>query len=95
MTYLLQDELTNYTWLNESIDRKDGKYKRMKAVDVFAAVIAYFKGLIMNKLLTGSRKNAFSNDDIHWVLTIPFFGDQNARQFTCDAAAKVCRSVPF
>lgn len=90
MTYLLQDELTNYTWLNESIDRKDGKYKKMKAVDVFAAVIAYFKGLIMNKLT-----NVFSNDDIHWVLTIPFFGDQNARQFTRDAAAKVCRSVPF
>lgn len=67
----------------------------MKAVDVFAAVIGYFQGLIMNELLKGHGATAFSNDDIHWVLTVPAIWDLKAKQFMRDAAEKVCSSTPF
>jgi hypothetical protein len=65
----------------------------MKAVDVFAAVISYFQNLLIKKLLTGHGANAFSNDDIHWVLTVPAIWDLKAKQFMRDAAEKVCLMV--
>ena len=65
----------------------------MKAVDVFAAVISHFQSLLMNMLLTGHGTNAFSNDDIHWVLTVPAIWDLKAKQFMRDAADKVCLMV--
>ncbi|CAC5408973.1 unnamed protein product [Mytilus coruscus] len=93
MWYKEKDELTKDTWLKESIYVKGGKYKKMKAVDVFAAVIGYFQGLIMNKLLKGHHGHGvktFSNDDIHWVLTIPAIWDlKKGKQFIRDAAKKV------
>ena len=65
----------------------------MKAVDVFAAVISYFQNMLIEKLLTGHGANAFSNDDIHWVLTVPAIWDLKAKQFMRDAAEKVCLMV--
>ncbi|VDI31058.1 Hypothetical predicted protein [Mytilus galloprovincialis] len=88
MLYKEKDVLTKDTWLKESIDVNDGD-KKMKAVDVFAAVIGYFQGLIMNELLKGHGAKAFSNDDIHWVLTVPAIWDLKAKQFMRDAAEKV------
>ncbi|CAG2244507.1 unnamed protein product [Mytilus edulis] len=88
MLYKEKDVLTKDTWLKETIDVNDGD-KKMKAVDVFAAVIGYFQGLIMNELLKGHGATAFSNDDIHWVLTVPAIWDLKAKQFMRDAAEKV------
>jgi len=65
----------------------------MKAVDVFAAVISHFKSLLIETFLSGHGTNTFSNDDIHWVLTVPAIWDMKAKQFMRDAADKVCLMV--
>ena len=65
----------------------------MKAVDVFAAVISHFQSLLVKMLQTGYGENVFSNDDIHWVLTVPAIWDLKAKQFMRDAAEKVCLMV--
>jgi hypothetical protein len=49
--------------------------------------------LLIKKLLIGHGANAFSNDDIHWVLTVPAIWDLKAKQFMRDAAEKVCLMV--
>ena len=65
----------------------------MKAIDVFAAVISHFQSLLVKTLQTGYGANVFSNDDIHWVLTVPAIWDLKAKQFMRDAAEKVCLMV--
>jgi hypothetical protein len=49
--------------------------------------------MLVKTLLTGHGANAFSNDDIHWVLTVPAIWDLKAKQFMRDAAEKVCLMV--
>lgn len=59
----------------------------MKAVDVFAAVIKYFKDdLLEKKSLQGT---SFVADDIQWVITVPAIWDLKAKQFMRDAANQV------
>ncbi|XP_063414564.1 heat shock 70 kDa protein 12A-like [Mytilus trossulus] len=105
MLYKERDELTKDTWLKESINVEGITPKRMKAVEVFAAVIEYFKGQILKSLLTShgdkvtskteiktdnssKKTDTFSNDDFHWVLTVPAIWDLKAKQFMRDAAEK-------
>lgn len=62
----------------------------MKAVDVFAAVIKYFKDHLLKYFKDrNDDKEYFDNNDIHWVITVPAIWDLKAKQFMKDAADKV------
>ncbi|CAC5426225.1 unnamed protein product [Mytilus coruscus] len=75
--YTDKDELTQDTIIEDS--REAGS--RMKAVDVFAAVIQYFKDHLLKYFDDrNDDKNYFDNNAIHW--------DLKAKQFMKDAAAK-------
>ncbi|CAC5415331.1 unnamed protein product [Mytilus coruscus] len=50
MLYKEKDELSKDTWLVESINVEGNTAKKMKAVDVFAAVIEFFKGHVLKAL---------------------------------------------
>ncbi|XP_052078827.1 heat shock 70 kDa protein 12A-like isoform X1 [Mytilus californianus] len=50
MLYKEKDELSKDTWLVESINVEGNSAKKMKAVDVFAAVIEFFKGHFLKAL---------------------------------------------
>ena len=56
--------------------------KEMKAKDVFAHALAYFKEEAEKALRLRSRR-------IKWVLTVPAIWTQRARQFMRDAAYQV------
>ncbi|CAC5406529.1 unnamed protein product [Mytilus coruscus] len=69
MLYKKKDELTEDTWLKESINVDGITPKRMKAVDVFAAVIEYFRGQILNALQTShADKVGISKDQLSLAL---------------------------
>ncbi|CAC5426221.1 unnamed protein product [Mytilus coruscus] len=62
---------------------------QMKAVDVFAAVINFFKESLLNHFKSRLDDKTFcTNDDIHWVITVPAIWDLKAKQFMKDAAEK-------
>lgn len=89
---ILQDMLTKETMLEESLDVKNLEMKKkMKAVDVFAEVIKYFiEDLVQSKTQQGT---VFTNDDVHWVITVPAIWDLKAKQFMRDAAKQVVYSL--
>ena len=60
--------------------------KEMKAKDVFAHALAYFKEEAEKALKMRSRR-------IKWVLTVPAIWTQRARQFMRDAAYQVNRRI--
>lgn len=83
--YTDKDELTQDTIIEDS--REAGN--RMNAVDVFAAVIKYFKEHLLKYFKDrNDDKEYFDNNDIHWVITVPAIWDLKAKQFMKDAAAK-------
>lgn len=63
----------------------------MKAVNVFAAVIGYFRGHLLGSVKNRSEK-WFTEKDIQWVITVPAIWDLRAKQFMRDSAKKV-RSI--
>lgn len=60
----------------------------MKAVDVFGAVISYFKNHLL-VFFENRNDSTIKNDDIHWVITVPAIWDLKAKTFMKDAAEKV------
>ncbi|XP_060608504.1 heat shock 70 kDa protein 12A-like [Ruditapes philippinarum] len=62
----------------------DDKGKKMKAIDVFGAVIQYLKDYLLDQLKT--RGPEVQNNDIHWVLTVPAIWTDSAKQFMREAA---------
>ncbi|XP_076070819.1 heat shock 70 kDa protein 12A-like isoform X1 [Mytilus galloprovincialis] len=83
--YTDKDELTQDTIIEDS--REAGN--RMKAVDVFAAVIKYFKDQLLKYFKDRhDDKEYLNNNDIHWVITVPAIWDLKAKQFMKDAALK-------
>ncbi|XP_063419328.1 heat shock 70 kDa protein 12A-like [Mytilus trossulus] len=85
MLFKEKDMLTKETMLEESLDVKNIEMKKkMKAVYVFAEVIKYFiEDLVQSKNQQGT---VFTNDDFHWVITVPAIWDLKAKQFMRDAA---------
>lgn len=62
----------------------------MKAVDVFATVIKYFKDHLLRNFKDRNKDNEyFVNNDIHWVITVPVISNFKAKQFMKGAASKV------
>ncbi|XP_052078828.1 heat shock 70 kDa protein 12A-like isoform X2 [Mytilus californianus] len=60
MLYKEKDELSKDTWLVESINVEGNSAKKMKAVDVFAAVIEFFKGHFLKALQAGISTDQLS-----------------------------------
>ncbi|XP_052078814.1 heat shock 70 kDa protein 12A-like [Mytilus californianus] len=83
-----QEDLTTETYLEESIKVKNvEKRKKMKAVDVFAAVIGYFRDQLLGDIKDTSEK-WFTGKHVQWVITVPAIWDLRAKQFMRDAAKK-------
>ena len=62
----------------------------MKALDVFAAVISYFKSHMLDSFTNQYDDEKYvTNEDIHWAITVPAIWDLKAKQFMKDAAEKV------
>lgn len=64
----------------------------MKAVDVFAAVIGFFRDQLLGDIKDTSEK-WFTGKHVQWVITVPAIWDLRAKQFMRDAAKKV-RNFP-
>jgi hypothetical protein len=72
--------------LEETIQVKEiERKKKMLAVDVFTAVIAYFKSHLLGEM----KCPVLSDVDIQWVITVPAIWDLKARTFMREAAKKV------
>ncbi|XP_076071251.1 heat shock 70 kDa protein 12A-like [Mytilus galloprovincialis] len=83
--YINKDQITHNTIIEDS--REAGN--SMKAVDVFAAVIKYFKDHLLRNFKDRNKdKEYFVNNDIHWVITVPAIWDFKAKQFMKSAASK-------
>ncbi|XP_071177647.1 uncharacterized protein [Mytilus edulis] len=80
---LYKDILTKDTFISDI--RNAGK--DMLAVDVFGAVINYFKNHLL-KDLTLPGNQTFDNEYVHWVITVPAIWDYEARHFMAEAAKK-------
>ncbi|XP_063413810.1 heat shock 70 kDa protein 12A-like isoform X2 [Mytilus trossulus] len=82
-----QEDLTTEMYLEETIKEDDvKKRKKMKAVDVFKAVIGFFRDeLVCTLNKTGVQ---FKNKDIQWVITVPAIWDLKAKQFMRECAKK-------
>ncbi|XP_053389262.1 heat shock 70 kDa protein 12A-like [Mercenaria mercenaria] len=72
--------------ITRTIEIDDDKGRKMKALDVFGAVIKYLKDHLLNLLKT--RGTEVQNSDIHWVLTVPAIWTDSAKQFMREAAYK-------
>lgn len=59
----------------------------MKASEVFAAVIRYFKDHMLDKLR--QRTRGVRDEDIRWVLTVPAIWSDAAKQFMIEAGVMV------
>ncbi|CAC5408689.1 unnamed protein product [Mytilus coruscus] len=77
-----KEGLTKDTWLYETFTSATGKRKKMKAIDVFAAVIHYFQ----HHLLEVVNILDIKDDEVYWVLTVPAIWNLKAKQFMRDAA---------
>jgi hypothetical protein len=72
--------------LEETIQVKEiERKKKMLAVDVFTAVIGYFKRHLLGEM----KCPVLSDVDIQWVITVPAIWDLKARTFMREAAKKV------
>lgn len=72
--------------ITRNIEIDDDKGRKMKAIDVFGAVIRYLKDHLLDLLKT--RGTEVQNKDIHWVLTVPAIWTDSAKQFMREAAYK-------
>ncbi|XP_062569122.1 heat shock 70 kDa protein 12A-like [Saccostrea cucullata] len=80
-------KLFNNAELNESTKLKDITDKELPAVDVFAAVMRFFRESLQKRLSTKSTED-FTYDDVYWVVTVPAIWDLRAKQFMRRAAEK-------
>lgn len=67
---------------------KDITDKELPAVDVFAAVIQFFRESLQKRLNTRNLED-FTYDDVYWVITVPAIWDLKAKQYMRKAAEKV------
>ncbi|XP_071758023.1 heat shock 70 kDa protein 12A isoform X1 [Centroberyx gerrardi] len=87
--YLEKFKMKLHTTANLSIDTdlQAANGKRVKALDIFAYALAFFKEQALKELSdqTGSE---FDNDDVRWVITVPAIWKMPAKQFMREAAYK-------
>ncbi|KAM3606865.1 uncharacterized protein V6R79_024696 [Siganus canaliculatus] len=87
--YLEKFKMKLHTTANLSIDTDlhAANGKRVKALDIFAYALAFFKEQALKELSdqTGSE---FNNNDVRWVITVPAIWKMPAKQFMREAAYK-------
>ncbi|XP_029687858.1 heat shock 70 kDa protein 12A isoform X5 [Takifugu rubripes] len=87
--YLEKFKMKLHTTANLSIntDLHAANGKRVKALDIFAYALAFFKEQALKELSdqTGSE---FDNNDVRWVITVPAIWKMPAKQFMREAAYK-------
>ncbi|XP_013858275.1 heat shock 70 kDa protein 12A isoform X5 [Austrofundulus limnaeus] len=87
--YLEKFKMKLHTTANLSIDTDihAANGKRVKALDIFAYALAFFKEQALKELSdqTGSE---FDNNDVRWVITVPAIWKMPAKQFMREAAYK-------
>ncbi|XP_047207897.1 heat shock 70 kDa protein 12A isoform X2 [Girardinichthys multiradiatus] len=87
--YLEKFKMKLHTTANLSIDTEihAANGKRVKALDIFAYALAFFKEQALKELSdqTGSE---FDNSSVRWVITVPAIWKMPAKQFMREAAYK-------
>ncbi|XP_060590199.1 heat shock 70 kDa protein 12A-like, partial [Ruditapes philippinarum] len=71
--------------ITRNTEIEDDKGRKMKAIDVIGSAIKYIKDYLLNKL---EQTTDISNEDIHWVLSVPAIWTDPAKQLMEDAAYK-------
>lgn len=66
---------------------KDDNGKEMPALEIISLVIKNLKCHLLESLK--SQETGVTNDDIHWVLTVPAIWTESGKQFMSEAANKV------
>ncbi|XP_018580497.1 heat shock 70 kDa protein 12A isoform X2 [Scleropages formosus] len=87
--YLEKFKMKLHTTANLSIetDLHAANGKRVKALDIFAYALAFFKDQAL-KELSDQAGTEFRNEDVRWVITVPAIWKQPAKQFMREAAYK-------
>jgi hypothetical protein len=68
---------------------EDSTCKKLPAKTVFKLAIQYLKEDLIKISKKTSVDDGLTNDDIHWVLTVPAIWDDAAKQFMREAAQEV------
>ena len=66
---------------------EDDKGRKLNALTVFSMSIKFLKDHLVHTL--SNRASGVTQDDVHWVLTVPAIWNDNAKQFMREAAEKV------
>ncbi|KAK1905362.1 Heat shock 70 kDa protein 12A [Dissostichus eleginoides] len=87
--YLEKFKMKLHTTANLSIetDLHAANGKRVKAIDIFAYALAFFKEQAI-KELSDQTGGEFDNNDVRWVITVPAIWKMPAKQFMREAAYK-------
>ncbi|CAK6978420.1 heat shock 70 kDa protein 12A isoform X3 [Scomber scombrus] len=87
--YLEKFKMKLHTTANLSIDTdlQAANGKRVKALDIFAYALAFFKEQAL-KELSDQTGGDFDNNDVRWVITVPAIWKMPAKQFMREAAYK-------
>ncbi|KAM3862763.1 heat shock 70 kDa protein 12A [Diretmus argenteus] len=87
--YLEKFKMKLHTTANLSIDTDllAANGKRVKALDIFAYALAFFKEQAL-KELSDQMGSEFDNNDVRWVITVPAIWKMPAKQFMREAAYK-------
>ncbi|KAG9344618.1 hypothetical protein JZ751_011290 [Albula glossodonta] len=87
--YLEKFKMKLHTTANLSIDTDlhAANGKRVKALDIFAYALKFFKDQAL-KELSDQAGSEFDNADVRWVITVPAIWKQPAKQFMREAAYK-------
>ncbi|XP_061141487.1 heat shock 70 kDa protein 12A isoform X6 [Syngnathus typhle] len=87
--YLEKFKMKLHTTANLSIntDLQAANGKRVKALDIFAYALAFFKEQAL-KELSDQTGGDFDNNDVRWVITVPAIWKMPAKQFMREAAYK-------
>ncbi|XP_030235706.1 heat shock 70 kDa protein 12A isoform X3 [Gadus morhua] len=73
--------------LSTETDIQAANGKRVKALDIFAYALAFFKEQAL-KELSDQTGGDFDNNDVRWVITVPAIWKMPAKQFMREAAYK-------
>ncbi|XP_029030654.1 heat shock 70 kDa protein 12A isoform X4 [Betta splendens] len=87
--YLEKFKMKLHTTANLSIDTDlhAANGKRVKALDIFAYALAFFKEQAL-KELSDQTGGEFDNNNVRWVITVPAIWKMPAKQFMREAAYK-------
>ncbi|CAL1578516.1 unnamed protein product [Knipowitschia caucasica] len=96
--YLEKFKMKLHTTANLSVDTElqAANGKRVKALDIFAYALAFFREQAL-KELSDQTGGDFDNSDVRWVITVPAIWKMAAKQFMREAAYKsglVSRETP-